>query len=361
MPVRRSAAGRWPCRTFSRPSGVTGSVRPSSIFSASSRAVISSTPLPVTMSRSTPASRVPRRRSGRAVRACSVDHARAGLRVGGARDRGEREQRRDVADGVAPRGVDERRADDDVGGRRRSACAVIRIVRAPFATARRLRARLSVAAVPASCETAMHTPPCCGSSDASNASRAMRAGDQRRAGHRGVLAGAAADEHDRPALADRLGRLDRAGRRQDRRDQPGSAWIISSIAHGGPSRSSGMSLMAGDGTVRVACGQGHFDASRTVPLWSSSPPLDRSRPEPLRAQLEDAICAAITGGGAPPGTRLPASRVARRVPARVPRGRERGVRADRRRGLDRGPPRRRAGRPRGAGRPPNVKRARVPL
>jgi GntR family transcriptional regulator/MocR family aminotransferase len=37
--------------------------------------------------------------------------------------------------------------------------------------------------------------------------------------------------------------------------------------------------------------------------------LDRSRPEPLRAQLEDAICAAITDGGAPPGTRLPASRV----------------------------------------------------
>src|SRR6201991_801978 len=37
--------------------------------------------------------------------------------------------------------------------------------------------------------------------------------------------------------------------------------------------------------------------------------LDRSSPEPLRAQLEDAICAAITGGGVPPGTRLPASRV----------------------------------------------------
>jgi len=36
-------------------------------------------------------------------------------------------------------------------------------------------------------------------------------------------------------------------------------------------------------------------------------PLDRGAP--LRAQLEDAICAAITGGGAPPGTRLPASRV----------------------------------------------------
>src|SRR3954471_9124363 len=37
-------------------------------------------------------------------------------------------------------------------------------------------------------------------------------------------------------------------------------------------------------------------------------PLDRHAAEPLRAQLEDAICAAITGGGAPPGTKLPASR-----------------------------------------------------
>jgi GntR family transcriptional regulator/MocR family aminotransferase len=37
--------------------------------------------------------------------------------------------------------------------------------------------------------------------------------------------------------------------------------------------------------------------------------LDRGASEPLRAQLEDAICAAISGGGAPPGTRLPATRV----------------------------------------------------
>jgi GntR family transcriptional regulator/MocR family aminotransferase len=38
-------------------------------------------------------------------------------------------------------------------------------------------------------------------------------------------------------------------------------------------------------------------------------PLDRSSPEPLRAQLETALCDAITAGGLPPGTRLPASRV----------------------------------------------------
>ena len=44
-----------------------------------------------------------------------------------------------------------------------------------------------------------------------------------------------------------------------------------------------------------------------MPLWSSSSRWTAARP--LRAQLEDAICAAITGGGAPPGTRLPASRV----------------------------------------------------
>jgi GntR family transcriptional regulator/MocR family aminotransferase len=44
----------------------------------------------------------------------------------------------------------------------------------------------------------------------------------------------------------------------------------------------------------------------TLELFAS---LDRSAPTPLRAQLEDAICAAITDGGAPPGTKLPASRV----------------------------------------------------
>ena len=38
------------------PSGVTGTCVPSSIFSASSRAVISSRPLPVTISRWAPAS-----------------------------------------------------------------------------------------------------------------------------------------------------------------------------------------------------------------------------------------------------------------------------------------------------------------
>jgi len=38
-------------------------------------------------------------------------------------------------------------------------------------------------------------------------------------------------------------------------------------------------------------------------------PLDRNAAAPLRAQLEEAICSAITEGGAPAGTRLPASRV----------------------------------------------------
>ena len=76
-------------------------------------------------------------------------------------------------------------------------------------------------------------------------------------------------------------------------------------------------------------------------------PLDRAR-RPLRAQLEDAICAAITGGGAPAGH--PAARLARarRDPRRLARRGQRGLRADRRRGLDRGPPRRRPRRPRRA-------------
>ncbi len=79
----------------------------------------------------------------------------------------KRQQRRDVADGVAPAGVLQRRRD-----RRGSApvsasgLAVIRIVRALVACI-----AASVAAVPASCETAIRTPSDCGSRLASNASR----------------------------------------------------------------------------------------------------------------------------------------------------------------------------------------------
>jgi GntR family transcriptional regulator/MocR family aminotransferase len=47
-------------------------------------------------------------------------------------------------------------------------------------------------------------------------------------------------------------------------------------------------------------------ATRPIELFAA---LDRASATPLRAQLEDAICAAVGGGGLRPGDRLPASRV----------------------------------------------------
>ena len=78
--VAASAAGKCPCSTFSTPSGVVGTWVASSIFSASSRAVTSSTPDPMASSRLQPARRAA---SAGAVRAPSLrgDHA---LRVLGA-------------------------------------------------------------------------------------------------------------------------------------------------------------------------------------------------------------------------------------------------------------------------------------
>ena len=193
--------------------------------------------------------------------------------------------------------------------------------------------------MPASCEIAISTPPCL---------RVERRPRTRRASGRPSSAAPAIAAcslvpqpvmHDRLALADRLRRLDRPGRGEDRRHQPrlGQDHLLhrprravaqlGHVAHG-------RRRYRREWPVR----QGHFDADRTVPLWSCSPAGPRRRP--LRAQLEDAICAAITGGGAPPGTRLPASRVLAETLARLARRGERGVRADRRRGLDRDPPRR---------------------
>ena len=131
-----------------------------------------------------------------------------------------------------------------------SGFAVTRIVRAPLAAAARIAA--SVAAVPASWEIAIRTPPCCGSSEASNASRAVAPSI------RCAPAIAACSLVPQPTIV--IGppsRIDSAA--SSAADDamigatsPGSALIISSMAHGGPSRSSGMSLMAGHGTVPVA-------------------------------------------------------------------------------------------------------------
>ncbi len=289
------------------PSGVTGTCRPSSIFSASSRAVISSRPLPVTIRRSTRRERARGVGEARAVLERVGDDARAGRGVGRARDRGEREQRRDVADGVAPRGVDERRRDDDVGGR------LVRLGgdqdRARAVRGGRAHARRA-------------SRPCRASWETRDADAAVlrvqrrlervagdRAGEQRRAGHRRVLARAAADDHDRPALADRLGRLERGGRGQDRLDQPRLG--VDHLLHR-PRRARAQLRHLAHGRRRYRLSgppeQSHFDASEPCHFGALRRPGPLA-PEPLRAQLEDAICAAITDGGAPPGTRLPASRV----------------------------------------------------
>src|SRR4051812_566298 len=98
---------------------------------------------------------------------------------------------------------------------------------------------------------------------------------------------------------------------------PGSARIISSIAHGGPSRSSGISLMPTHAIVPVAHSTGPLPWQSTGPPQhkGDSPlqgpfmfaPLDRGRP--LRGQIEAGVRDAIAAGGLRAGARLPASRV----------------------------------------------------
>ena len=102
-----SAAGRWPCRTFSAPSGVVGTKVASSSFSASSDAVISSTPEPTTSRRRQPVSGDT---SGAPAVECRRDQ---GLRpLGGeAGEQRMEEQGGDVGDRVAPGRVVQRRRD----------------------------------------------------------------------------------------------------------------------------------------------------------------------------------------------------------------------------------------------------------
>ena len=348
IPVRSSAAGRWPCRTFSMPSGVTGMCVPSSIFSASSRAVISSRPLPLTIRRSHAGERrAPASRSGRAGRA-SPSITRVQVAASAALgDRGEGEQRRDVADGVAPRGVVERRARrrcPRVGARRRF--AVMGIVRAPLARGRqRGERRRGLALVR--------------DGDADAARPAGRARPRRRRAARAPSSAApaiaACSLVPQPTITTGPpSRIDSAAstaadEARIGSTSPGSARIISSMAHGGPSRSSGMSLMAEDGTVRVALS----DRATSMPVNRATlelfAPLDRaSRDAPARPARGRDLRRdhrRRRPAGHPPARLARARRDARRLPRRG----ERGLRADRRRGLDRGPPRRRAGRPRGAG------------
>ncbi len=118
-----------------------------------------------------------------------------------------------------------------------SGLAVIRIVRAEVALI-----AASVAAVPASCEIAIRTPSSCGSSEASKASRA-------RALSSAAPAIAACSLVPQPVTTTvSVSRIHSAassasGLEKIGATSPGSAWIISSMAHGGPSRSSGISLI----------------------------------------------------------------------------------------------------------------------
>ena len=244
IPVRSSAAGRWPCRTFSRPSGVTGLCRPSSILSASSRAVISSTPEPLTIRRSQP-TRVcaASLKRGRRASVPSMTLVQVAL-VGGARDRGQRQQRRDVADGVAPARVGERRRDGEIGAR-----LGVRVGRDQD------RARVGG---PASRPASPRCPP----RARRRSARRRPAGRARPRRRRGRARRAARRRPSRRARSCRSRSRRRSRSRGSTRPppappsearigatSPGSARIISSMAHGGPARSSGMSLMAEHGTV----------------------------------------------------------------------------------------------------------------
>ena len=120
---------------------------------------------------------------------------------------------------------------------------MIRIVRASVACI-----AASVAAVPASCETAIRTPSACGSRQASKASRA-------RAPSSAAPAIAACSLVPQPVTTTvSVSRIHSAassasGEARIGATRPGSARIISSMAHGGPARNSGISLMARHGTV----------------------------------------------------------------------------------------------------------------
>ena len=95
--------------------------------------------------------------------------------------------------------------------------------------------------------------------------------------------------------------------------------------------------------------QSHFEADEPSHFGAVRPTRPRA-PEPCARSSRTPICAAITGGGAPPGHQPPRLARARRDAARLPRRRQRGLRPDRRRRLDRDPPRRRPDRPRRPGR-----------
>ena len=316
------------------PSGVTGTCRPSSIFSASSRAVISSRPLPVTIRRSQPARVLGGLGEARAQVERALDHARAGRLVGGAGDRGEGQQRRDVADGVAPRACrpaawrSTRSAPVSASG-----LAVIRIVRAFVARHRGERGRRA-GLVGDGDQHALVLRVQRGLEGVAGAGA-----EQRRAGHRGVLARAAARDDDRLGLAHPLGGLERLGEARIGATRPGSAQdhlfhrprrAIAQLGH----RRSWLSTVPSQWTFR----QSHFDADEPSHFGA----VRHARPRRARAAARPARGRDLRRDHRRRrAARHPPARLAhaRRGAPRLPRRGQRGLRPDRRRRLDRDPPR----------------------
>ena len=178
-----------------------------------------------------------------------------------------------------------------------------------------------------------------------------RAGaEQRRAGHRRVLAGAAAGHDDRLGLAQHLGREVGLGQRQDRRHEPGLGQ--DHLLHG-PRRAVAQLGHVAHSRARYRLG-GPSDRATSMPINRATlelfAALDRSRADaaaqPARGRdLRRDHRRRRAARHQAPGL---AHRWPRRCTSRAAWC-QRGLRADRRRGLDRDPPRRRARGPRRPG------------
>ena len=123
-PVVEPVAGRWPWSSVSRSRIAVGRWHASSILRVSSRALVRSAPLPTISSSSQLCSFAAAAAAAARESSPAAASAAHGVRIdlcprcgGGQREAGG--ERRDVADGVAPRAVDERRRQHGVGVLRR--------------------------------------------------------------------------------------------------------------------------------------------------------------------------------------------------------------------------------------------------
>ena len=307
MPVRESAAGRWPCRTFSMPERRDRHVhalldlqRELARGDLVDAAAGDDQPLAAGSVRGGV-----REARSRWASAPSITRLRvaASARAG---DRREREQRRDVADRVAPRRV------------RAAACATTRSaagassgMRGDRGSCARVRRRAARRA----------SPPCRPRGRPRSARRraAGRALPRTRRG-RGAPSSAApaiaacslvpqpvSDHRPAPRGSHSRG-LERRRRREDRRHEPrlGQDHLLHR-----PRRAVAQLGHVAHGRRRYRPG-GPVDRATSTPMNRATLELFArwtAAARPLRAQLEDAICAAITGGGLPPGD--PPARLAR--------------------------------------------------